>query len=954
MLPQKRKWIKSNSPKKATRKSSQDLPDFADSILDSLDSQIAVIDSKGEILYVNKPWNDFAEENSPPSKLQTQIHANYLDVLRRAKGEWSDEAIPALDGILHVLAGNTDLFSLEYPCHSPTENRWFRMVATPLKAPVKGVVIRHQNITARKLLEAERQENLKLIEKLNQEKKLRYKFVSMVPGGFCTYKRSLDGKYSIPFASRGWESLFEISASDVAADATLALQRIHPEDIDKVHSAFGQAMESSSNLRIEYRINTPDKGTIWVEKFGTGLQGEDGSKLFSGFASDITERKKAEHALAEKLDLEKQISNIVYLSPGGFFSMLISQDLRSSKIIYASQKFFDLLGISKEELEKDQNQIYRMVHPEDVHRLSVSGREAIEMGTEWNMEFRIIDKTGKEKSLAIAGRPTANPEGSILLYAQLMDITERKKTERVLTQKLELENQISRMVNLAPGGFYSFISFPNKSARLLYASEKFKSLTQLNLGEAEKDFWATFKTINPIDIPKISYSVEKAFDSITGWHEEFRILRPDGKEIWVEGWAQPNQQHNGSIHWFGILVDITERKLEEEARKIAEERLVESEERYRALAENSEYPVGVVDAAGTILFANPSFAALFDRTPENILLKKYADFLTPEESNERMEIVARVLREKKPFLDEIEYFNKNGSLWYRRSFRPIAGWGKISQVLITGSDITEMKNESLRKEKYLIELESKVQERTKELREALNKEQELVEMKNKFISTTSHEFRTPLSTISLTAGFIRRYHERIDKPVLIEKLHLIEKQVRHMSLLLEDVLTIGRSEAGTLKINVTQFPLVPFIQSIVEEVEEIRKTHRIITQFHCRRDSISTDEKLIRNIIINLLTNAVKFSPNQDKVEFIISCDASSYYFTVHDFGVGIPEADQENIFVPFHRGVNVSDIQGTGLGLSIVKKAVDLLGGFISMRSKVGEGTSFEVTLPIHPSTPN
>jgi hypothetical protein len=218
---------------------------IAHDILDSLDSQIAVLDTEGIIVFVNKSWIDFANENNRfPSEFinQTDVGVNYLQVLAESNGENSHEAAPALVGIKKVISGELNFFSLEYPCHSPTEPRWFVMVVNPLNASHKGVVIRHQNITARKLLEAERLENLNLIERLHREEKLRNKFVGMVPGGFCTYKKGVDGNLSIPFASNGWEDLFEVRASDVVNDATPALQRIHPDDVEFVSSSFGKAM----------------------------------------------------------------------------------------------------------------------------------------------------------------------------------------------------------------------------------------------------------------------------------------------------------------------------------------------------------------------------------------------------------------------------------------------------------------------------------------------------------------------------------------------------------------------------------------------------------------------------------------------------------------------------------------------------------------------------------------
>ncbi len=138
------------------------------------------------------------------------------------------------------------------------------------------------------------------------------------------------------------------------------------------------------------------------------------------------------------------------------------------------------------------------------------------------------------------------------------------------------------------------------------------------------------------------------------------------------------------------------------------------------------------------------------------------------------------------------------------------------------------------------------------------------------------------------------------------------------------------------------------MRGIAHEVEECRKSHTVEIRIQCDTDWFLTDEKLIRNIVINLLTNAIKLSPGKKKVLFTITCDAERYTFVVRDHGLGIPRKDQQELFQPFYRGANAHEIQGTGLGLSIVKKAVDLLSGTIRFESKEGEGTTFIITLPL------
>jgi signal transduction histidine kinase len=250
---------------------------------------------------------------------------------------------------------------------------------------------------------------------------------------------------------------------------------------------------------------------------------------------------------------------------------------------------------------------------------------------------------------------------------------------------------------------------------------------------------------------------------------------------------------------------------------------------------------------------------------------------------------------------------------------------------------------------YRKNLERKVEERTAELNAALNKEKELVKMKTQFVSIASHEFRTPLSSIAIAAGFIKKYKAKLTEETIEEKLINIEKQVNNMTYLLDDILTVGKGEAGKIPVNLKPLKLPEFITALIREVSRaVGNTHEIVLQEDYRSFEIVSDEKLLRNIFINLLTNAIKFSPHADKVDLRISTTQEQMKVTIRDYGIGIPKEDLSNLFQPFYRAGNAQAIQGTGLGLSIIKKAIDLLGGTIDVESNVGSGTEMRIQLPI------
>jgi PAS domain S-box-containing protein len=268
--------------------------------------------------------------------------------------------------------------------------------------------------------------------------------------------------------------------------------------------------------------------------------------------------------------------------------------------------------------------------------------------------------------------------------------------------------------------------------------------------------------------------------------------------------------------------------------------------------------------------------------------------------------------------------------------------GEITGVLGVGQDITELVG-------YRDALEDQVNKRTIKLNEALEKQKGLNILKSRFVSTASHEFRTPLSSINFAAGSVKKYWSKMGPEMIKKKLNKIEDQVLHMTKLLDDILIIGQGEAGKIKQTPAPVNLGEFISEIIEEVySSINKSHEIILidREDLKKTDVFIDEKLGRNVFINLLSNAVKYSPNAQKVTVELSSEKDYTIISVTDFGIGISALELKTIFEPFSRGENVDLIQGTGLGLAIVKEAIDVIGGKIIVNSTVGNGSSFIIKI--------
>ncbi len=233
--------------------------------------------------------------------------------------------------------------------------------------------------------------------------------------------------------------------------------------------------------------------------------------------------------------------------------------------------------------------------------------------------------------------------------------------------------------------------------------------------------------------------------------------------------------------------------------------------------------------------------------------------------------------------------------------------------------------------------------------------QENNELKSHVVSTTSHEFRTPLSTILSSADLLEFYGDRVTPDKQLEHIQRIQNAAVNMNNLLSDILLIERADAKKLKCEPTEIEVRSFCQTLLTElrsgVED--STSPVIFEVNFEGQAAETalaarlDAKLFRQILMNLLTNALKYSDKNPMVKLVLTVMPQSLTFTVSDRGMGIPKVDLDRLFEPFQRGSNVGTVPGNGLGMAIVKQSVQIHGGEVTVESEVGTGTVVTVRLP-------
>ncbi|MEZ4904917.1 MAG: PAS domain-containing sensor histidine kinase [Spirosomataceae bacterium] len=240
-----------------------------------------------------------------------------------------------------------------------------------------------------------------------------------------------------------------------------------------------------------------------------------------------------------------------------------------------------------------------------------------------------------------------------------------------------------------------------------------------------------------------------------------------------------------------------------------------------------------------------------------------------------------------------------------------------------------------------------IEQSKQEAMRALEKERQLNDMKTKFVTIASHEFRTPLATILSSASLIGRYAHTEEDEKRQKHVQRIKSTVNNLTEILNDFLSLGKLEEGQIRNIPVVFHLPDFCTELIEEIRPVCKENQHIQYNHQGQAEVCIDRHLLKNVLINLLSNATKYSESGKDISLNTTVKDKTIYFEVQDQGIGIPEQDIANVFDRFFRAHNSGNVQGTGLGLNIVKKYIQLMQGDIRLESELGKGTKVSFELP-------
>ncbi len=698
----------------------------------------------------------------------------------------------------------------------------------------------------------------------------------------------------------------------------------------KVFKGFNMVYETGKPLTdFQYQFRNK-KGEKIIGETSVYLKyDEKGNKIgFCGLFRDVTKRKEEEERFKEELEnkvqlrtkelreSEEKYSNLFHHSNDAIFL----HDLEGN-IIDANQKVLEQFGYTRSEIIKIKIQ---ELHP--IEELESSKRAFEEISKKGVIRFELsFKKKNGELFLAEVSSSLFNIGGKKVIQGIVRDITERKLAEQKLKDS---EEKHRNMINNLDLGFYQL----SWDGILLNHNPAFSKILGVDpseniINKSIHDFWQ-----KPEERVRYLGELKKL-----GYVKNYLVhaKKKNGERIVLHLNSHILEKKKGNpIIIQGLITDITEKfKLEQ--------KLKESEERYRNLFESMPFSIALLDQKGRVVYCNPASEKLLGYNKEDLIGEEFRNLsiIHPQYLPLILKRFKKSLKGENLSPIDIQVYKKNGNLTWITYQTSVVNLGNESLLQVIINDISEKKKAELL------------------IKEEVKKLKELDQIRKDLISRVSHELKTPLvSVCGGTELLLQLYKPNLDADVL-ELLELIEKGGKRLKYLVDNLLDITRIEYNKLKLNKELNDLSKIIKDCAKELLYLareRESHldlKLVDNLYLEIDKIRLEQ-----VIINLLSNAIKNTPPKGKIEILLQKKEDWAEISVIDTGIGLTKGEMDILFTRFGKierygeGLEYIDIQGSGLGLYISKEIVDLHGGQIRAESAGrNKGSTFIVKLPIN-----
>jgi PAS domain S-box-containing protein len=914
-------------------------------ILDALPAHVALLDSQGSIVWVNATWRRFAT-GSVIQAPGHEVGLNYLETCDRAWGDGAFEAHQAAEGVRSVVSGRTESFSMEYSCHSATEQRWFQLTVTPLadESP-RGAVVMHMNVTERERAERalrEREEHFRFLNDLGEATRVvadpeRVMAVTSrmlgehLHASRCAYADvGSDGDRFVILHdyTNGCSSTvgsYQLSQFGPRAVANLSRgQTLIIRDVEAELLAPDGGAEAFAAVGIKAIIACPlvKDGVLRAMMAVHQTTPREWTSGEIAIVQEVVERcwatierRTAEDNLRESEGLRRIASRTSRL--GGW-----AVDLAEARFNWSDEvcAIHDVPPGTAPGLEE----AIAFYAPQAREAMSRALTACARRGTPFDLELQLNTAKGRHIWVRAIGEARRNAAGAITrTQGALQDITERKQSAEALRTSLEefrtLAEAMPQMVWVTrPDGWN------------VYLNQQWMDYTGLTLEESLGYGWS--QPFHPEDRRRAVQAWQRATETIGTSSLECRLRRADGVYRWWLVRGVPVRDATGNVlKWFGTCTDVHDLKIAVTVRNDAERRLLETAEEYRLLFDSNPHPMWVFDVETLAFLAvNDAGVRLYGFSREEFLGMTIKDIRSPEEVPALLEYVPAMADSTNLPAVHVKHRKKDGSLLEVAGVsNPIEFRGRRAR-LVLAYDVSEKK-----------QLEAQLRQSQK------------MDAVGRLAGGVAHDFNNSL-------GVILGYTELLI-PTATEgqrrKLEQILKVTNRAAGLTRQLLAFSRKqvvEPKVLDLNARLSDLAEMLRRLIGEHIELA----ILPGADLGQ--VKVDPGQLEQVVVNLCVNARDAMADGGKLSIATANDAFDtgqpgrhvlmppgryVMLAVSDTGCGIEKELLATIFEPFF--TTKEEGKGTGLGLAMVYGIVKQAGGYIWVYSETGRGTTFKIYLP-------
>ena len=841
-------------------------------------------------------------EDAHPSLSEILLHfkeGKNRDAIANAIGEASEKSKP-FDLQLEIITAKG-------------KNIWVRCMGeiAPSNSNEKILYGSIQDINEIKKIEIERDKSILLLKKLTES----------FPDVLFQAESSENEGPSMLIFSRNFLQVKGFDELSPKEKGDIVIQHFHLDDLPILRQNLSQSLRSLAVFDVEVRLNIATGETRWIHLVATPeIVGK--SYLWHGYFKDITESKAFKDELIRTKNLLLETNTVAQV--GGW-----ERDLNTGKSIWSTitKEIFEFnhQPTAEEALQFYKEQ-YRPI-------LSQHMAKCISDGEAYDLELEIVTAKGRDIWVRVIGKADFSNPLKKRVYGTVQDIDKLKKSEIAKEKTSQLLKNLAKQV---PGGLCQYLLFNDGTFILPYVSEGFLNLFAVTSKAISESPNIVFDCIHPEDIKRVRKQFIESYNSLTIWQTNFRIILPSGEERWVSVESSPERLDN-SVIWHGYFSDITEAKLIEIQLQHTNNILEETSRVARVGGWTIDPTTRIIHWSNVI---KEIIEVPYDFEPT---LEIGLGFYKEGESRTLIQnSVRNCITMGTPFEIEVQVVNTRGEdIWIKAIGKADIENGQVKRVYGICQDINQYKiaeenNKNLQKLELL-----------------LIKEKQLNAIKSRFLALASHEFRTPLAGILGSTELIEMNIDLLETSQPIEKVHKhiehITTQVNRLTSMVKDVLTLEKTVDGKTILDLQPLAIKGFILELTKEVEYYQKGNKPLKLFLPEAEQeILTDKNMLSHIINNLVSNAYKYSRKAELApEIHVNYLEKHIRIEVKDYGIGIPEKDQQQLFETFFRASNAITTEGTGLGLSIAKEFAEKVGGKLRFVSEEGFGSSFILKIP-------